>query len=75
MNSLTLPLQTPTYIKPKVEIAEDTVENNEAVIVFIVLAVILLGFGYGVYCTMKGGSFEFVVRLSRLYFRIGCDMS
>ena len=71
-------LPSMTYVQPDFDNLEDKLEEkrveNEGVIVYIVAAVILLGFGYAAYCTFKGGSFEWAFKINPFEFKIACEM-
>lgn len=65
-------LPSTTYVKPKFDSLEENKVENQGIIVYIVAAVILLGFGYAAYCTFKGGNFEWAFKLNPFEFKIAC---
>jgi len=60
---------------PLLNLANRLPTKVRAVVVWFLVSITLLailGLGYAAYCTFKGGSFYYVVRLSAFYVKIAC---
>ena len=57
-------------------LADRKLTKNEVIQFFIISIFLLaaLGLGYAAYCTYKGGSFYYAVKLSAFYLKFACIM-